>query len=141
MSSTSSFMRGKLRRFGGLILFYIFLSPGASAQVTVSGNVTFTGPLIPKNIENVKYVDPSNSKGWAGSDLAGWIASAFASCTNSVCTVWVSNGSYATSSASITVGVSPCVNYPSTQAQTLIPDTQVRWWVSHRQWIQSSLPP
>jgi hypothetical protein len=87
---------------------------------------TVTGLFSPKNLENVKYVDPSNSQAWAGTDLAGWVASAFASCTNSACTVWVSNGSYSTPAASIVVGVSPCVDPPSTgYGQTLILDTGV----------------
>jgi hypothetical protein len=51
------------------------------------GTLSATGLIQCKNFENVRCVDSANSAGWAGTDVGGWINSAYADLVNS------SNGS------------------------------------------------
>lgn len=77
---------------------------------TVSGNYSFPGTttlagLQCKNVEGVRCIDPSNSQGWSGTDLSGWVASAFSACGGAACEVQVFGpGTYSGIAGSITYG-------------------------------------
>jgi hypothetical protein len=56
---------------------------GQSLTLTATAPLITLGLMQPKNIEGVKYIDSSNSQGWAGSDVGAWINAAIASFTGS----------------------------------------------------------
>jgi hypothetical protein len=60
---------------------------GVSANNAFTGNNTFTGQLLCKNLEYTRCVDGPNNAGWAGAGPGNWIDSAGADCGGSTCTV------------------------------------------------------
>jgi hypothetical protein len=51
-------------------------SSGTFTSLNVTGTATLTGQVLCKNFENVRCVDSTNSAGWAGTDVGGWLNSA-----------------------------------------------------------------
>lgn len=48
-----------------------------AGQIALSDAFNFSGDLTGKYLEYIRYVDASNSQGWAGSDIGAWINSAY----------------------------------------------------------------
>ena len=62
------------------IISLLLLVFGAALTVSAQTHI-FCAQDLPcqfKNMDTIRYVDATNSAGWAGSDIGGWINSAYA---------------------------------------------------------------
>ena len=85
-------------------------------NLTVSGPGTFTGASSFKNLQNVRYVSPTNIEGWSGSNAAAW-ANAAATDLGGAGTVYFRSGTYTFPTGNTIVLVTgvqfSCVGYRS----------------------------
>lgn len=80
---------------------YLRLDGGNSpvtGPVQFSSTLTSSGTFNCKNFAGMRCVDSANSQGWAGSDFVAWINAAYANCPSTGCDIYVSAGSYTSSS-------------------------------------------